>query len=197
MKSPAVLLPDFLETGFDGLVDDADAFVEIGKCAFHGIDGELFEVGQGEVEEFGGEPGFLAHAGIAHQAVIGVEADAEATTEEKTKGMVFQAAASAGVEVAGEAHFKGHAPVEYVLGEAAEFEGAIGQEIDVVAQTGGVTEAMSATVLQGLPNGVGTIGFARMDRDVEVGALDGMKGIDVLFGRKTVLPACQVKADDA
>ena len=100
------------KAGFDGVEDDADAFVEWGERAFHGVEREFFEFGQAEVEQLGGEGGFLGHRGIAHQAVVGIEADAEAAAEEQAERMVFEAGAGTGMEVAEQAHFQRDAAVE-------------------------------------------------------------------------------------
>ena len=43
----------------------------------------------------------------------------------------------------------------------------------------------------------GTVGLAGVDGDVEIGTLDRLEGLDVFFGRKPVLAAREVEADDA
>jgi len=87
--------------------------------------------------------------------------------------------------------------IENVAGQRPEFEGAIRADGDVVEEAGSMTQTMGAAVLQGLPDGVGAVGFAGVDGNGEVGALDGMEGCDMFFGRVAVFAPGEVKADDA
>lgn len=60
-----------------------------------------------------------------------------------------------------------------------------------------MSEAMGSTKLKGLPDGVGSVGFASVNRDVEIGALDGLKSREVLLGREAIFTPGEIKADHA
>ena len=146
------LLSDSREAGFDRVEDDLDALVVGSEGALDRIERELFQIGQTQVEQSGGEFGFLGHRGVAHEPVVGVEANAEAAAEEHAEGMLLKTRAGTGVEVAYQAHFQGHATVQNILRERAELEAAIGEDRDVIAQPRGMSKAMGSAVLKRLPD---------------------------------------------
>lgn len=178
-------------------MDEVDAFVVGCETAFHGIGGHLFEVGEGEVEEVGREGEFLGHFGVAHEAVIGVEEDAEAGLVEDGKGVFFEIGAGSGVEITGEAHLDGDAAVDDESGEVAHFEGAIWIDGNVVHEPSAVAEAVSPAPLNGLPDRLGAVGFASMNGDGEVGALDGLEGFEVVLRREAIFAPSEIESNHA
>jgi len=63
---------DFGVAWFEDLVDKIAALVIRQKGAFHGVDGEDFEIVQAEAKGVSCGLEFFGHCGVAHQAVVGV-----------------------------------------------------------------------------------------------------------------------------
>jgi hypothetical protein len=63
---------DFGVAWFEDVVDKIAALVIGQERAFHGVDGENFEVVAGQAKGVSGGLEFFGHCGVAHQAVVGV-----------------------------------------------------------------------------------------------------------------------------
>jgi hypothetical protein len=170
--------------GLDNGVDEVAPLVVRKKGALHGVDGELLEIVNGEAEGIRGGFELPGHRGITHEAVIGVEGDAEFLLVENPERMLFEAAGRAGVDVADEANLEGGALVENILGDVAKFDGFAVDDGNVIDESGAVANAVRAAVLDGLPNRLFAESFASVNGDIEILALNVVEGVDVLLGGK-------------
>ncbi len=172
----------------DDFVDESNALVVGKKGAFHGVDGDLLEVVEVQVEGVAGGLEFFGHGRVAHEAVVGVERDAELLLKENFEGMLGEALCGAGLHVAKKADFERDSLVENVLGQVAQFHHfAVFRNSDVVNQACAMADAMRATILDGLPDRFFAKTLAGMNGNVEILALDVMEGVDVFFGRVATL----------
>src|SRR5580704_17434632 len=182
-------------SGLQRFVNEGDALVVGEERALHGIDRDFFEVINREAERFGGGFELFRHGGIAHEPVIGVERNPEFLLIENLERMLIEAWRGAGVYVAQQADFERNTLVEYILGEVAELDRFAVRDRDVVDQTRTVADAVRAAILNRLPHGFLSVTLARVDRNVEVLALDVVKRIHVLFRRISAFLAGKVEAD--
>src|SRR5580693_4169365 len=188
---------DFGVAGLEDVVDEIAALVIGEECAFHGVDGEYFEVVEGQAKGVGGGLEFLGHGGVAHQAVVGIQRDAEFLLIESFEGMLGEAARGAGLHVAEQADFQRNSFVENVLRDVAQFDDfAVFGDGDVVDEAGAVADAVRAAVLNGLPDRFFSVTFAGVNGDAEILALNVVKSFDVFFWRIAAFFAGEIETDD-
>ena len=188
---------EFGVAGFDGGVDEVDALVVGEEGALHGIDGDFFEVVDGESVSFLCGLEFLGHAGVTHQAIVGIEGDAKFFLIEDFEGMLGEAARGTGVDVADQADFQRNSFVEDVLGEVPQFHHLSIGDGDVFDQTRTVSDPVRSAILNGLPDRFLAEAFAGMNGDIEILALDIVKRFDVFLGRVTAFFSREIESHDA
>lgn len=159
------------------------------------VNGDFFKIVNREVKGPHGDLKLLGHAGVAHEAVIGIDGDAEAGIKEDAEGVFLQGGSGSGVHVAEEAALKGDALIENKLGECSHGDDLAIDDGHVFEETGGMPEAVSAAVLEGLPDGFDAKGFSGMDGDIEVGAACGIEGFEMALGGVAVFTTGEVEPD--
>jgi len=142
----------------------------------------------------GGGLEFFGHRRAAHQSVVRVQSDAEFFLIKNLEWMLCQGRRSPGVNITQQANLQWNAFVENVLRQIAQIHRLAIHHRDVIDQPRSVPNAMRSTILNRLPYRFFSIAFARMNRNIEVLALDVMKGIDVLLRRITTFFARKIEA---
>src|SRR6516162_10915771 len=103
----------------------------------------------------------------------------------------------AGLHVRGRAHFERDTAVADIAGEAAQLDGAVGGDLDVLGEPNAVAEPLGAAILHRFPDRWQAEPLSRVDRDVEVLPVDVLEGVQVAAGRPARLGACDVEPDHA
>ena len=111
--------------------------------------------------------------------------------------MLAQRAHRAGVDVARQAHLQRNASVEHVLRERAELYDFAIEDGHVVGEPRGVAEAVRAAELQRLPDARHAEGFARVERGIEIRALNRGERLGVFLRRMPRFLAREIEPDDA
>src|ERR1700733_9192529 len=101
------------------------------------------------------------------------------------------------VHIADQADLQWNPFVQYILRKVAQLHGLPVGHGDVIDEPRSMSDAVGATILDGLPDGFFSESFAGVNRDVEILALDIVKSIHVLLGRIPAFFARQVKSDYA
>ena len=180
-----VFLRDLLEFVEDEAHDLA-FFAERHEGGFEAVDDEAFDFVVGEVEDLAGELVFVGDGGIGHEAVVGVEGDAEAEIHVEFEGVIFDGVDSGGLDVGFEADFEGDAVIVDVV-----------EEVAVFAQARAVSDAVGIAVVDGLVNGSWAVGFTGMNCRIEVILADEGEGFGVSVGRVIGFAAGEVESDNA
>ena len=97
----------------------------------------------------------LRHRDVTHQAVVGVDRDAEAQVGQESDRMFLDGAGRAGVHVRRRTHLERNAEVTDVAGQATELrDAAVDRDVgdDVVDDAHAVAESFGAAELQRFPD---------------------------------------------
>src|SRR5271166_1890064 len=111
--------------------------------------------------------------------------------------MLLEAGRGAGVNVTEQADFERNAFVENVLCQVSELHRPAVCDGNVVDQARAVTDAVSAAVLNSLPDGFFSEALARMNGNVEVLSLDVVKRVYMFFRRIAAFLAREVESNDS
>src|SRR5581483_5283903 len=162
----------------DRLIDQVATLAVRQERALHGINGNFFEVLEGETERSRRRFELLAHSGVTHQAVIRVQGDPEFLLVQNFERMLRQTRSRPGVYIAEKADLERDALVQNILGEVSQLHRSALRHGDVLYQPCTVTDAVCPAILNRLPDGFFPKAFPGMNRDIEILALDVMKGVD-------------------
>src|ERR1700733_1143121 len=155
------------------------------KGALHGIDGELLKIVQSQAEGFGSCFELAAHAGIAHQAIVGVQSDSELFLIENLERVLGQAWGSASMHIADQADLNRNPLIENILREIAELHDFSFRHGNIIDQPCSVANAVRSAVLDSLPDRFLPIALPGVNRDVEILALNVVERVHVLLRRKS------------
>src|SRR5580765_5288998 len=101
--------------GLDHVVDQLNAPIVGDERALHRVDRDLLEVVEVQPEHVLSDVEFFRHRRVAHQAVVGVERDAELAAVVHAEGMRLDALGRTGVNVAAQTDLQRNPLVEHVL----------------------------------------------------------------------------------
>ena len=114
--------PEIGKSREDTLVDETGPLFVAGKAALGGIHRHFFEISEAQAKDPRSNSELLGHFGITHQAIVGVEEDAESGFQKEREGVGLEVGTSSGVDVTGEAHFKRNTMVEDIAGEGSQLQ---------------------------------------------------------------------------
>ena len=140
---------------------------------------------------------FIGERDPAHQPIISIECHAETVLVEDVEGMFLNPVDRSGVHIAGETNFQWNAFIQHILRERSHAENLRVLDLHVLNQTRCVADAVRAAPLDSLPYGFLAEGFARVNRNIEVFALDVVKRIDVFLRRVSALFTRQIESDNS
>src|SRR4029077_5927573 len=109
--------------------------------------------------------------------------------------MLLQAGGCSGVNIAEQADFQRDSLIKHILSQSAQFDCLTVEYGDVIDEPGSVSNTMRAAVLNRLPDRFLAVALPGMNRDVEIFALDVVKGVHVLLRRVATFLPCQVESD--
>ena len=139
----------------------------------------------------------LAHRGLAHQPVVGVDRDPEPQPREQPDRVLGDRRGGAGLHVGVRAHLERDPLVADVRRQPAERRRAVVVDRDVVDDPDAVAEPVGAAPLDRLPDRRQPERLAGVDREVGVLALEVLERVEVPGGRVARLGAGDVEAGDA
>ena len=167
------------------------------KRALHRIDRDSLEISQRQAERIRGGPIFIRERDPAHQPVVCVERDAKSVSVEDIERMFFQFLNGARVDVAAEANLEWDAFIEDILCQRSHAENITFLDLHIFDEARRMADPVRSAPLDGLPDGLLTEPFARVDRDVEVLALNIVKRVDVFLRWIPAFFAGQIETDNS